>query len=266
MNGVNKTLYIPLYGKSYVSRKNIIIRDKKAEEIWEAADFSLKGKAKSRWLAYFMSMRAVVYDEWIKCKLVNAVTSVVLHIGCGLDSRVKRVSAENINWYDIDFADVIAERRKYYDESEFYHMLSADMRETGWESRIAGNQNAIVILEGVSMYFAPEELVELLSSLSHHFTSVSLLMDCYSERAAKISKYKNPIHEVGVNLVYGYDKPRELADKSGLVFLGEHSLTPMKYVNELQGLEKIIFQYLYEGKVAASMYKMYEFKKEQGGC
>ena len=70
MNGVNKTLYIPLYGKSYVSRKNIIIRDKKAEEIWEAADFSLKGKAKSRWLAYFMSMRAVVYDEWIKCKLV----------------------------------------------------------------------------------------------------------------------------------------------------------------------------------------------------
>ena len=48
MNGVNKTLYIPLYGKSYVSRKNIIIRDKKAEEIWGAAGFSLKGKAKSR--------------------------------------------------------------------------------------------------------------------------------------------------------------------------------------------------------------------------
>ena len=262
MNGVNKTLYIPLYGKAYVSRKNIIIKDKKAEEIWGAAGFSLKGKAKSRWLAYFMAMRAVVYDEWIKSKLVNDAASVVLHIGCGLDSRVKRVSAENTNWYDIDFA----ERKKYYDESDTYHMLSADMRESGWKSRIAGNQNAMVILEGVSMYFAPEELLELLSSLAHHFTSVSLLMDCYSERAAKISKYKNPIHEVGVNLVYGYDNPLELADKSGFVFLGEHSLTPMKYVNELQGLEKIIFQYLYAGKAAASIYKMYEFKKEQGGC
>ena len=65
-----------------------------------------------------------------------------------------------------------------------------------------------------------------------------------------------------MNLVYGYDKPRELADKSGFVFLGEHSLTPMKYVNELQGLEKIIFQYLYAGKAASSIYKMYEFKKE----
>lgn len=170
-----------------------------------------------------------------------------------------------MNWYDIDFEEVIAERKKYYDESDFYHMLSADMRESGWKSQIAGDRDAIVILEGVSMYFAPEELVELLSSLAQHFTSVSLLMDCYSERAAKISKYRNPINQVGVNMVYGYDDPHELADKSGLEFLGEHSLTPMKYVNELPGLEKIIFQYLYAGKTAVSMYKMYEFKKEQHG-
>ena len=33
MNNVNKTLYIPLYGKAYVSRKGIILNDKKAEEI-----------------------------------------------------------------------------------------------------------------------------------------------------------------------------------------------------------------------------------------
>ena len=35
MNGVNKTLYIPLYGKSYVSKKGVILQDAKAEEIWE---------------------------------------------------------------------------------------------------------------------------------------------------------------------------------------------------------------------------------------
>ena len=31
MNNVNKTLYIPLYGKAYVSKKGIILPDKKAE-------------------------------------------------------------------------------------------------------------------------------------------------------------------------------------------------------------------------------------------
>ncbi len=51
MNGVNKTLYIPLYGKSYVSKKGLFLDDKKAEEIWEAEGFALKGKSKSKWHA-----------------------------------------------------------------------------------------------------------------------------------------------------------------------------------------------------------------------
>ena len=51
MNNVNKTLYIPLYGKAYVSKRGILLDDKKAEEIWAAESFSLKGKSKSKWLA-----------------------------------------------------------------------------------------------------------------------------------------------------------------------------------------------------------------------
>lgn len=41
MNEINKTLYIPLYGKSSVSKKGIIIKDSKAEEIWEKEKFPL---------------------------------------------------------------------------------------------------------------------------------------------------------------------------------------------------------------------------------
>ena len=47
MNEVNKTLYIPLYGKALVSRRGIILKDTKAEEIWAAEQFPLKGKSKS---------------------------------------------------------------------------------------------------------------------------------------------------------------------------------------------------------------------------
>lgn len=44
MNRVNKTLYIPLYGKSYVSKKGLFLEDKKAEEIWDNERFELKKK------------------------------------------------------------------------------------------------------------------------------------------------------------------------------------------------------------------------------
>ena len=34
MNEVNKTLYIPLYGKTQISKKGIILHDPMAERIW----------------------------------------------------------------------------------------------------------------------------------------------------------------------------------------------------------------------------------------
>ena len=51
MDSVNRTLYIPLYGKSCVSKKGIILHDAKAEEIWAAEGFTLKGKSASKWLS-----------------------------------------------------------------------------------------------------------------------------------------------------------------------------------------------------------------------
>ena len=260
MNNVNKTLYIPLYGKAYVSKKNIILQDKKAEELWEQADIRLRGKSKSKWLAYYMAMRAATYDTWLKQEVNKDSTRVVLHIGCGLDSRIERVGAKGVVWYDIDFPEVIKERKKHFTESEYYQMLAVDMRGSEWKEQITGDANAIVVMEGVSMYFEPEELIRLLSGLGKHFKSVKLLMDCYTVRAAKVSKYKNPINEVGVTEVYGYDNPQELAAQAGLYYVMEHSMTPENYRNELQGMEKRVFRYLFAGKIAKAMYRMYEFE------
>ncbi len=47
MNEVNRTLFIPLYGKSLVSRKGMILSDPTAEKIWAREGFSLKGKSRS---------------------------------------------------------------------------------------------------------------------------------------------------------------------------------------------------------------------------
>lgn len=63
MNEVNRTLYIPLYGKAQISKRGIILRDIKAEDIWEKEQFPLHGKARSKWLTYFMAMRARVFDD-----------------------------------------------------------------------------------------------------------------------------------------------------------------------------------------------------------
>ena len=260
MNNVNKTLYIPLYGKAYVSRKGIILSDKWAEKIWQKEVVALKGKSKSKWLAYYMAMRAAIYDEWTRARLSANPKAVVLHIGCGMDSRCERVNSSSL-WYDVDFPEVINERRKYFTESDSYRMLPCDIRLGEWRENTPKGADAIVILEGVSMYLKPEELNSFLSSLGEHFGSVKILMDCYTEKAAKISKYKNPINDVGVREVWGYDHPESLATDSGLIFLKEYDMTPEKYINELSRMERRIFRRIYAGKISKALYRMYEFSK-----
>ena len=256
MENVNKTLYIPLYGKSYVSKRGIILRDEKAEEIWAAEGFPLKGKSKSKWLAYYMGMRSAVFDRWMEEAMERMPGAVVLHIGCGMDSRISRVENRGHMWFDVDFPEVIAQRKRYFEESETYKMISGDLREKGWLVGLPGNE-AIVVLEGISMYVTPKELTAAFENLYGRFDRVAILMDCYTEFAAKASRYKNPINDVGVTEVYGLDDPNMLPG-----FLQEREMTPQELINQLQGMEKTIFQKLYAGKMASKMYRLYEF---QGG-
>ena len=87
MDSVNKTLYIPLRGKAYVSKLGILLSDPEAERIWAAEGFPLKGKSASKWLAYSMGIRAAVFDRWLTCQLEEVPDAKVLLLGCGLDIR-----------------------------------------------------------------------------------------------------------------------------------------------------------------------------------
>lgn len=258
MDQVNKTLYIPLYGKALVSRRGIILNDPKAEEIWAAAGFSLKGKSASRWLAYYMGMRSAVFDRWVAKKLEEFPDAAVLHLGCGMDSRVLRVGAKAKAWFDVDFPDVMQERQRYYPETDAYQMLWSDLREEGWLQEIPEGP-VIVVMEGVSMYLRPEELSGLLDRISGRFPKVALLMDCYTQFAAKMSKYKNPINDVGVTRVWGYDDPGILTDNNRFACLGEGDMTPDDLIAQLPRKEQWLFRKLYAGKTSKKLYRLYEF-------
>jgi len=260
MNSVSKTLYIPLYGKSYVSKKGLFLDDKKAEEIWEAEGFSLKGKSKSKWLAYYMGVRSAVFDEWVKQQMTDATNTVIIHIGCGMDSRAIRVGAEKHKWYDVDFPEVMEERKRYYAETANYQMVAGDVRDCKWLTNIKESKTAMVVMEGVSMYLTVDEMRNLADRLCAHFENLMLLVDCYTSFAAKMSKRRNPIHEVGVTEVYGIDNPQAYQNGE-LAFVKEHAMIPKKYIDELKGFERFVFSKLYAGGFSKKLYRLYEYRK-----
>lgn len=260
MNEVNKTLFIPLYGKAMVSQRHILLRDPAAEKIWKAEGFPIRGKSKSKWLCYNMAMRARVFDDWTDMMLSQYKNAVALHIGCGLDSRCERVKQPYQNWIDCDFPDVIALRRKYYSETEHYHMTPLDASDPEGIKSLPSADAAIVILEGLSMYLTNDQLYQFLNALQEKYVQLHVLMDIYTEFGAKASKYKNPVNDVGVTNVYGVKDIKELLKGSKISVKAEHTFTPEALIRELKPLESCFFRLLFTGKMYSKIYRLYELE------
>jgi len=132
LNNESKTLFIPLYGKALMSKQNLFIKDKKAEEIINNVEYNFKKLKQSKWLSMYMAARARQIDELCNEYIKENKNLVVIHLGCGLDSRALRVNQEYNMWYDLDFESVIELRKQYYKESEKYKMIGKSVTDLTW--------------------------------------------------------------------------------------------------------------------------------------
>lgn len=261
VNGINKTLYIPLYGKAEVSKKGIILRDETAERIWKEEGFPITGKAKSKWLTYNMAMRARIFDDWTEEMLSRHPDALVLHIGCGLDSRCLRIKKAYTRWIDGDFEDVIALRRRYYREDGRYRMMPLDASRPEQIEALPDSDTVIVVLEGISMYLKNEELNGFFRAIERKYGQAHVLMDAYTVFGAKASRYKNPTHTVGVTQLWGMDGAEDVLEGTQFACVKEHSMTPDRLVNELKGAERWFFRLMFVNAFYGKIYRLYELKK-----
>ena len=258
LNNESKTLFIPLLGKAVMSKSNLFLHDSKAEEIIANINYDFESLKQSKWLSMYMSLRALLIDELCNDYIKKHENSIIIHLGCGLDSRCLRVNQNFKIWYDIDYEAVIKIREKFYNEDKKYKMIGSSVVDYIWLNEIEDSNNILIVAEGLTMYLKEEEIRELLSQINNKFESVHLLFDAYSKKGVKASKIKNPVNKMKAKVTYGIDRPEDFVKLNNKL---EHINTYLirKDNNNLHGLTKFIFNNLYCGKISQSMYKIYEF-------
>lgn len=172
------------------------LSDRMAEQIWEsekngAAPFSLHPSQ-----SILLSLRSSLFDMWLKKKLEELEDPAVIHLGCGLDDRYGRTEIQGLCWYDIDFESIINLRKKYYEETENYHMLSADISDASWLGTVEARKNAVVVAEGVFMYLEEESIKCIFCALEKKFERLQILFDSYTQRGMELAKLSYPGLEI----------------------------------------------------------------------
>ncbi|MDE5757225.1 MAG: hypothetical protein K2H85_01295 [Allobaculum sp.] len=82
-------------------------------------------------------------------------------------------------------------------------------------------------------------------------------MDVYTLWGAYLSRYKNPIREVGVNQVYGIKNIDTFLQGTSLKWSEELSLGPNYLVDELPRKEKFFFNTVFSKALTKKMDRLY---------
>lgn len=213
LTGAQETLLATLYGRARDSRTpRPILGDDEAARAVRRIDYDFAKTGITPTTAAGVAMRAKYLDDWTRQFLDRHGEATVLHLACGLDTRVHRIDPPpSVRWVDVDLSDVVELRRRLLPErSGDYRMVAASVTDEGWLREVPADRPTVVVFEGLSMYLHAADGKHLVQRITDRFGRGELLFDCYSTLAIRMQKLVPAVRNAGARLQWGIDDPREI--------------------------------------------------------
>ena len=212
LSGAPLTMLATLYAKGLdADLPNSILHDRWAREIIDRIDYDWSRTTITASNYPAVTTRSAHFDHWTRQFLATHRNAVVLHLGCGLDSRFFRVEpGSGVDWYDIDYPEVAALRTRLYPGAEGYRLIAASVTDPGWLADIPGDRPVLMLGEGLTMYLTADDGVALLRRIVGHFPSGELQFDAFSRLGIRTQWSNAVVRRAGAKLHWGINRPEEI--------------------------------------------------------
>ncbi|MGO4738033.1 class I SAM-dependent methyltransferase [Bosea sp. 2KB_26] len=210
-----ETLLITLYAKGEESRlRDSLLHDRFAASAVRRIDYDFRKLGVSRDDMIALAMRAHIFDGWTSDFIMRHPDATVLHLGCGLDSRVFRIDPPTgVRWFDLDYPEVVALRRRLYPERHGYTLIGSPVTEPGWLDGVPSGRPTMIVAEGLLMYLRPDAVPRLIKRLVAHFGHGELAFDAFSPLGLWLVSHHRSVRATGAKLLWSIDEPQELEDR-----------------------------------------------------
>jgi O-methyltransferase involved in polyketide biosynthesis len=215
LSGPAQTLLTTLYCKALdADFDRPILGDGFAKETVSRIDYTWRELGIADMWTPLVTVRAAQYDIWASQFLAVHQHATVIHLGCGLDSRVFRLDpGPGVEWYDIDYPAVIALREKLFPTRPQYHLVATSATDPSWLDEIPADRPTLLLAEGVSMYLREREGVALLQHVVERFRSGELQIDFYNWLAVRTQKTHRLQRQSGSTLHWAVNSPADILNR-----------------------------------------------------
>ncbi|MHB0878742.1 MAG: class I SAM-dependent methyltransferase [Anaerolineae bacterium] len=193
LSSVSATLLMPLYARALESRRpDAVLTDPWAADLVDRIE-ALSPRARRLRIdpkvQLSVALRSREFDRHARAFMAHSPGAVVVQIGCGLDSRFRRVDDGQVEWYDLDLPKVIDLRWKLIgDEGERHHLLAGSVLDGAWLDWLGTRKQRpmLFLAEGVLMYFEEAQVRALVLRLRQRFPGAELVCDVLSPWIATV--------------------------------------------------------------------------------
>jgi O-methyltransferase involved in polyketide biosynthesis len=156
-----------------------------------------------------VATRAATFDLLASRYLADHPDATVLQVGSGMDSRVYRLDPPaTVEWFDVDYPDVIDLRRQLFPERGSYHLIGAPLDDLRWLDEVPRDRPGVLIAEGVFQYLSEAELKALLNAVVAHFPSGQVIFDAVHPSVVK--RVGSNVGGTGATWKWGIDDPQDI--------------------------------------------------------
>lgn len=215
LSGAAQTMLTTLYLKALdADFDRPVLGDRYARDAIDRLDYDWREIGISGRWAPLVTVRSAQYDIWSSQFLAVHRHSTVVHLGCGLDSRVFRLDpSPGVEWYDVDYPAVIALRRRIYPARPRYHLVAASATDPSWLSQISSDRPVLLLAEGISMYLMEHQGVALMRRIVDHFPSGELQIDFYNWFGIRTQKAHTLVRRSGSTLHWAVNCPQDILSR-----------------------------------------------------
>ncbi|WP_455103107.1 class I SAM-dependent methyltransferase [Phocaeicola abscessus] len=199
LTDVPETMLITLWARAEeTKRSDALLRDEKAQEIIRKIDYDFSKFKKASFSQSGCCVRASLIDSEIKAFFAEHPDAVAIQLGAGIDARYERLQRPEITyWYDLDLEEAIALRRKLLSESGRNSYIASSMFDYGWTDTVKSHgKPVLIIIEGVLMYFEPEQIKAFFDEICRRFDNATVLFDMLVYIAVGRSKRHDSLSKV----------------------------------------------------------------------
>jgi O-methyltransferase involved in polyketide biosynthesis len=190
-----------------------------------------------------IAVRAKRFDELVCRFIARCPEAVVLDLGAGLDGRMFRVGPPpTVDWYDIDFPNVVALRPQLLPQPANAHTVGADLTDPDWLEDIPTDRPAVIVADGLAAFLTEDDFGSLLNRLARHFPGGELAFNLYTTQAIWALKHTPGVATIaGAVANPGFNDPRQPECWAGDLKLAEEIyLTRAAEVDELPVIMRLI--------------------------